>query len=85
MNQARRDLGIQYKDATPQPLREYIYHVNRERYNGDPLGPTYQDLIDAKKTDLYIIESSSRPNSDIDKLFEKFYFWMEKHYGTMPH
>lgn len=84
MNQARRDLGIQYKDATPQPLREFIYHLNRERYK-DPLGPTYRDLIDAKKTDLYIIESSSRPNSDIDKLFKKFSVWMEEHYDTMPH
>lgn len=32
LNKARRDLGIKYKNATPQPLRDYIYEVNRERY-----------------------------------------------------
>jgi len=40
LNQARRDLGIKYKNATPQPLRNYIYEVNMERYT-DKLGPTY--------------------------------------------
>ena len=37
LNQARRDLGIKYKNATPQPLRDYIYEVNMRRY-GDKLG-----------------------------------------------
>ena len=32
LNQARRDLGIKYKNATPQPLRDYIYEVNMRRY-----------------------------------------------------
>jgi len=78
-------LGIQYKDATPQPLREYIYHVNRERYNGDPLGPTYEDFVKAGRTDRKIIESSSKPNSDIDGLFARFKSWMEEYYDIMPH
>lgn len=31
-SQARRDLGIKYKDVTPQPLRDFIYDVNNNRY-----------------------------------------------------
>ncbi|WP_413366229.1 hypothetical protein [Lysinibacillus sp. 3P01SB] len=37
MNQARRDIGVQYNNVTPERLREYIYEVNKGRY-GDPLG-----------------------------------------------
>lgn len=37
LHKARRNLGVKYKDATPQPLRDYIYEVNIDRY-GDPLG-----------------------------------------------
>ena len=48
MNQARRDLGIKYKNATPQPLRDYIYEVNMRRY-GDKLDPTYDYLIKVKR------------------------------------
>ena len=55
LNQARRDLGIKYKNATPQPLRDYIYEVNMGRY-GDKLGPTYDWLVSEKgATNMEII------------------------------
>lgn len=66
LNQARRDLGIKYKNATPQPLRDYIYEVNMGRY-GDKLGSTYDWLVSEKcSTNMEIINASSRPNSNID-------------------
>ena len=76
--QARRDLGIQYKDMTPELLREYIYELNFERY-GDKLGPTFEYLIEELgKSFQDIIDSASRPNSDIDKLLEGFEEWLRK-------
>ena len=77
LNQARRDLGIKYKDATPQPLRDYIYEINLSRY-GDKLGPTYEDLIKNGKSNMDIINSSSRPNSNIDKLLSGFEEWLRR-------
>ena len=78
LNQARRDLGIKYKNATPQPLRDYIYEINMGRY-GDKLGPTYEYMHEIKeKSDMQIIESSSRPNSDIDKLLSGFEEWLRR-------
>ncbi len=78
LNQARRDLGIKYKNATPQPLRNYIYKVNMERYT-DKLGPTYDWLVKEKgSTDMEIIISSSRPNSDIDRLLAGFEEWLRR-------
>ena len=76
MNQLRRDLGIEYKGITPEPLREYIYEINQGRY-GDPLGPTYEYLKDVLgKSDMQIIESACRPNADIDKLLSGFEAWL---------
>ncbi len=61
MHQARRDLGVQYKDATPEPLRDYIYEVNQERY-ADPLGPKFEDLVDKYNGDYdKIISAAKRP------------------------
>ena len=77
LNQARRDLGIKYKDATPQPLRDYIYEINLSRY-GDKFGPTYEDLIKNGKSNMDIINSSSRPNSNIDKLLSGFEEWLRR-------
>ena len=78
LNQARRDLGIKYKNATPQPLRDYIYEVNMRRY-GDKLGPTYDWLVSEKgATNIEIINSSSRPNSNIDKLLSGFEEWLRR-------
>ena len=76
LNQARRDLGIKYKNATPQPLRDYIYEVNMRRY-GDKLGPTYDWLVSERgATNMEIINSSSRPNANIDKLLSGFEEWL---------
>ena len=78
LNQARRDLGIKYKNATPQPLRDYIYEVNIGRY-GDKLGPTYDWLVSEKgATNMEIINSSSRPNANIDKLLFGFEEWLRR-------
>jgi hypothetical protein len=61
---------------TSQPLRDYIYEVNIGRYM-DKLGPTYEYLKEVKKkTDIQIIESSARPNSNIDQLLEGFEGWL---------
>lgn len=77
LNQARRDLGIQYKKATPQPLRDYIYEINMGRYK-DKLGPTYEYLRKEGKSDMEIINSASRPNSDIDILLKDFEKWLRE-------
>lgn len=78
LNQARRDLGIKYKNATPQPLRDYIYEINMGRYK-DKLGPTYEYMRKTKKkSDMEIINSSSRPNSDVDTLLAGFEEWLRR-------
>lgn len=76
MHQARRDLGVQYKDLTPEPLREYIYEVNRQRY-GDPLGGSF-DFFEEKYMGNYqkIIEGATRPNADVDTLLKGFEDWL---------
>jgi len=57
----RREIGIKYKDITPEPLRDRIYARNLKKY-GDALGPTIEYLRAAGKTWLQIMESASRPN-----------------------
>ena len=76
----RRELGVKYKNVSPEPLREYIYEVNTARYK-DPLGPSFENLVrsaEKKMQDPYqtIIDSSSRPNSDINGLLSKFGDWL---------
>ena len=59
--QARRDLGIKYKDMTPELLREYIYEINLNRYD-DKLGPSFEYYInELEKSFEEIIDSASRP------------------------
>ena len=66
MSQARRDIGIQYKDLTPSDLREKIYARNLQKY-GDEYGPTFDYLRGKGKSWEDIIKSSSRPDgSDIN-------------------
>ncbi|MDP2713399.1 hypothetical protein [Rheinheimera sp.] len=78
-NEARRQLGVKYKNATPEPLRDFIYEVNRARYDGDPLGPTVDYLVNVKdKSYTDIIRSASRPNPDVDKLLAGFADWLKK-------
>ena len=76
--QARRDLGIKYKNMTPELLREYIYEINLNRYE-DKLGPSFEYLTDKLKKNFEdIIDSASKPNSDIDKLLEGFEEWLRR-------
>ena len=75
LHQMRRDLGIKYKDMTPQPLRDYIFDINIGRY-GDPLGPSYEWMQMNEMTCREIIESASRYNPDINKLLAGFKNWL---------
>ncbi|ODC03114.1 hypothetical protein BFW38_05700 [Terasakiispira papahanaumokuakeensis] len=76
-NNARRQLGVEYKNLTPEPLRDYIYDVNLKRY-GDPLGPNVDVLAQRGKTYSQIVESASRPNPDVNKLLDGFGKWLSK-------
>lgn len=76
-HQARRDLGVQYKHLTPEPLRDYIYAINQQRY-GDPLGPTFDYLLQQGRTYTDIIQSSARPNPNVDQLLGKFGEWLQQ-------
>jgi hypothetical protein len=76
-NAARRQLGVEYKNVTPEPLRDFIYDVNKARYD-DPLGPTVDFLRGQRKSYHEIIESAARPNPDVDALLSKFGQWLEK-------
>ena len=76
MWQARRDLGVKYKDLTPKPLRDYIYQVNQGRY-GDPLGPSFERLMAKYGGDFgRISDASTRPNPNVDGLLAKFKDWL---------
>jgi len=55
----RRELGVRFKDLTPEPLRTEIYERNLAKY-GDRLGPTIELLREKNKTWEQIIESASR-------------------------
>lgn len=74
LQQARRDLGIIYKDQTPQPLLDYIYERNLLAY-GDPLGPSIDFLL-RNKSYAQIIKSSYRPNKIVNALFAEFEGWL---------
>ena len=62
---------------TPQPLRDFIYQRNIEKY-GDPFGPSFDWLIDNTKTYKDIINSASHPNVNIDKLIPDFKKWLKE-------
>jgi hypothetical protein len=77
MHQARRDLGIKYKNLTPDALREYIYEINKKRYDGDPLGGSFEFFVNKYMGDFNkIIEAAKRPNGDVDKLLKNFKEWL---------
>ena len=76
-NEARRQLGVEFKDLTPGPLRDYIYELNQNRY-GDPLGPTVDYLVNSGRTYTDIIQSAARPNPDVNALLGKFGEWLQK-------
>lgn len=64
LHNKRREIGKIYKEAAPPLLQEYIYVATANKY-GDPLGPTFEQLVE-RKTYEEIIESSSRPIEDLD-------------------
>ncbi|MFJ2464093.1 hemagglutinin repeat-containing protein [Pseudomonas sp. NPDC087615] len=76
-NQARRQLGVEYKDLSPGPLKDFIYEVNLDRC-GDALGPTVEYLIKNGRSYSDIIKSAARPNPDIDTLLGNFGEWLSK-------
>jgi hypothetical protein len=57
--QARRDLGVKYKDLTPSEQLDEIYNRNLEKY-GDKLGPTIEWLRAQGKSWEDIINSAKR-------------------------
>lgn len=59
VSEARRSLGVKYKDLTPQKELSEIYTRNLETY-GDKLGPTVDYLRKKGKSWEEIIKSSSR-------------------------
>ncbi len=60
LHEARRELGIKYKDLTPPDKLAEIYQRNLEKY-GDRLGPSIDTMLKRGKTWEDIIESASRP------------------------
>ncbi|MFG2819775.1 ricin-type beta-trefoil lectin domain protein [Kitasatospora sp. NPDC048365] len=60
LQQLRRDIGVKYKDLTPEAKRQEIYERNMKRYGGDPLGPTVDWLRNEGKSWEQIIEGASR-------------------------
>lgn len=67
----RHQIGLKYKELTPQQERDCIYARNLKRY-GEPLGPTIEYLRVIGKTWLQIIESASRPNpGDINDILRE--------------
>ncbi len=60
LHKARRDLGIKYKDLTPDKVLEKISQRNLDKY-GDKLGPSIDHLRSKGKTWEQIIESATRP------------------------
>jgi AraC-like DNA-binding protein len=76
----RRELGRQYKQASPPLFREYIYAATAAKY-GDPLGSTYEQLR-RTKTCVQIISSASRPIENLDNrlTLDGFEQWYREHH-----
>lgn len=89
--QARRELAMEFREITPDALRDYIYDVNQARY-GDPEGPGFDRLVDnrfdrlldenplATREDALtsLIEGASRSNDNVDKLLSGFDGWLSE-------
>lgn len=81
----RRELDVEYKDATPQSLRDFIYDSNNARHN-DPLGPSFDFLVERnvgrgmtqREAFEAVIESSARPNDKIDEFLSGYRTWIEQ-------
>ncbi|WP_301123607.1 hypothetical protein [Mycolicibacterium fortuitum] len=57
LHEARRGIGLKYQELTPEPVRSQIFQRNIERY-GDPLGPTFEMLLQRGNSLDEIIESA---------------------------
>ena len=81
MHQTRREIGRQYKLASPPLFREYIYAATAKKY-GDRLGPTFEMLCKIKSYQQ-IIESASRPIDDLDNrlTLEGFRDWYQSRFS----
>jgi len=66
---------VKYKDATPQPLRDFIYERNIKEY-GDPLRPTFEWLIEEGRTFEQIVNSAPKFNPSIDGVLAPFEEWL---------
>ncbi|NUN05091.1 MAG: hypothetical protein HUU57_04945 [Bdellovibrio sp.] len=77
-NRIRRSIGEKYKNLTPEPLRFEIYKRNIIKYEGDPLGPKFEDMVAKGVADgldletIYknIVDSSQTPNVHLNNLLE---------------
>jgi len=67
LHQARRDLGVQFKDMTSPEMLEQIYKRNMNKY-GDKLGPTIDYLRSKGKTWEQIIESAKTPGQEFNDI-----------------
>ena len=67
LHQARRDLGVQYKNITSQEALEQIYQRNIDKY-GDKLGPTFDWLRGRGKSLEEIINSAKTPGKEFNDL-----------------
>lgn len=64
MSAERREIGIKYKKASPEPIQNLIFSRNQDKY-GDKYGPTISYLRNVEgKTWKQIIESSSKPGGN---------------------
>lgn len=66
LHQARRDIGVKYKDMTSPELLEEIYARNIEKY-GDKLGPSFESLVNRGKSFENIIDSAKRTSPEFNK------------------
>jgi hypothetical protein len=75
----RRELGERYKNATPLGLRDYIYVANKRRYQGDPLGPSFEYLLEKYRGDYdLLIAKSGEFNTNVDGLLRSFGPWLNE-------
>jgi hypothetical protein len=72
-HQMRREFGVHYKNLTPDELKPFLYDRNRLQYGGDPLGPTFEFLVqEAQDNGLFgdavyerITAKAIRPNKKL--------------------
>ncbi|WP_192872137.1 DUF6861 domain-containing protein [Pseudomonas congelans] len=61
--EARTNLKIEYRKFTPPELLETINARNMNKY-GNPIGPTFEDLVNKGKTFEQIIDSATRAGGE---------------------